>query len=206
MPVRQLLLAVAVAAGALTLLPSAPALASCGGAEKADAGRKLGDFAPPLMIGDSVLLGAIGEVAAAGYEINTRGCRGWAEGANIVRRRKRSGTLPHMVGMFLGADFSVSEAQIRNVMYVLGPKRVLLLVTPREVGGVGGEDAQNMRRMAKRYPTRIYLLDWVRHTRHRSAWFGPDGLHLSNAGIAGLGRFVKRPLQYAAPGAFPPAA
>jgi hypothetical protein len=88
-------------------------------------------------------------------------------------------------------------------MFRLGRGRVLVLVTPREVGGRGGQDAQNMRDMAKQHPTRIYLLDWVRHTRNRPRWFGPDGLHLGYPGITGLAKYLRRPLKYAAPGSFP---
>jgi len=188
----------------LAVLVSAPAArAGCGGVVTAKAGKKLGPFANPLIIGDSVLLGAVAPVARIGFTVNTQGCRSWSQGAAIVRKRKRKGTLPHMVAMFLGADWEVSTAQIRETLYRLGPKRVLVLVTPREVGGRGGPDAQHMRDMAAESPNRILLLDWVRHTRDRASWFAPDGLHLSNPGITGLARFLRRALRYAAPGEFP---
>lgn len=186
------------------LLAGPPAAhAGCGGVVTAKAGKKLGPFANPLIIGDSVLLGAVQPVARIGYAVNTQGCRSWAQGAAIVRKRKRNGTLPHMVAMFLGADWEVSTAQIRETLFRLGPRRVLVLVTPREVGGRGGPDAQRMRDMAQESPHRIFLLDWVRHTRDRDSWFAPDGLHLSNPGITGLTRFLGRALKYAAPGSFP---
>jgi hypothetical protein len=188
----------------LLLLAGAPAAqAGCGGVVTAEPGKKLGDFDNPLIIGDSVLLGAVAPVARIGYEVNTQGCRSWSQGAKLVRKRKRHGTLPHMVAMFLGADWEVSESQIRETLFRLGPKRVLVLVTPREVGGAGGSDAQHMRDMAAESPGRILLLDWVRHTKGRSSWFAPDGLHLGRPGITGLTRFLKRALRYAAPGAFP---
>jgi hypothetical protein len=203
MPLRATVLATVLACAGLVAGATPVAMAGCGGVATAQPAKKLGDFQAPLIIGDSVLLGAVEPVARQGYEINTRGCRQWSEGAGVVLKRKRRGTLPHMVAMFLGADFSVSTKQIRAVMYWLGHKRVLVLVTPREVGGAGGSDAQHMRDMAKRYPTRIFLLDWARYTRHKSSWFAPDGVHLGYPGISGLAHFVKRALKYAAPGAFP---
>jgi len=169
--------------GGMAFNGASTALAGCGGVATAHAAKRLGAFRNPLIIGDSVLLGAVDAVARQGYEVNTRGCRQWTEGARVVRQRKRRGTLPHMVEMFLGADWTVSTAQIRDVLYRLGPTRVLVLVTPREVGGRGSSDAEHMRQMARRYPTRIYLLDWVRHTRLHPSWFASDGVHLGYPGV-----------------------
>src|SRR4051812_4800187 len=174
----------ALAAVAASLLVAAPAHAGCGATMTAKPTHKLGDFTAPLMIGDSVLLGAVPQVAKDGYEIDTRGCRQWDEGTHIVFQRKRNGTLPHMVGMFLGADWTVSIPQIRKVMAIMGPTRVLVLVTPRELGGKGGSDAQHMRHVAAQFPNRVLLLDWVRFTAHRSNWFAPDGIHLGYGGAA----------------------
>jgi hypothetical protein len=188
----------------LAALAGAPAAhASCGGVVTAEPGKSLGDFDNPLIIGDSVLLGAVQPVARIGFEVNAHGCRSWSEGAKIVRRRRRHGHLPHMVAMFLGADWDVSVAQIRETLFRLGPKRVLVLVTPREIGGAGGQDAQNMRDVAAANPDRVLLLDWVRHTRGKTSWFAPDGIHLGYPGITGLRKFLRPALKYAAPGAFP---
>jgi hypothetical protein len=193
-----------VLAAVLAVLVGAPAAqAGCGGVVTAKAGKRLGDFQAPLIIGDSVLLGAVAPVARLGFDVNAHGCRSWSEGAKIVRRRKRHGHLPHLVAMFLGADWEVSIAQIRETLFRLGPKRVLVLVTPREVGGRGGPDAQNMRDVAAESPQRVLLLDWVRHTRGKPSWFAPDGIHLGYPGITGLRKFLKPALKYAAPGAFP---
>lgn len=190
---------------ALVVLPAGPsaAHARCGGVVTAKAGKKLGPFANPLIIGDSVLLGAAAPVARIGYTVNAQGCRSWAQGARIVRKRERTGNLPHVVAMFLGANWEVSTAQIRETLFRLGPRRVLVLVTPREVGGRGGPDAQRMRDLAAENPARVLLLDWVRRTRDRPGWFAPDGLHLADPGITGLTRLLGRALRYAAPGSFP---
>lgn len=191
---------------AACVLLGAPGVASaaCGGAVVEPAGKELGDFRSPLIIGDSVLLGAVEPVAATGWDVNARGCRSWTEGAALVRRKLANGRLPHLVAMFLGADWEVSPAQLAETYFRLGPSRVMVLVTPREVGGRDGEDARNMRRFAREHPERVVLLDWARHTRNRPGWFGPDGLHLSWDGIAGLRKFLRPPLRYAAPGSMPP--
>jgi len=194
-------LALLVACAWLAAVPAAQA--GCGGTVTAKAGKRLGAFTSPLIIGDSVLLGAVDAVASRGWTVNTRGCRSWAEGARIVRRKAAGRKLPHLVAMFLGADWEVSEAQIRETLFRLGPTRVLVLVTPREVGGRGGPDAQHMRDMAAESPDRVVLLDWARFTRGKGSWFAPDGLHLGLPGIAGLARFLSRALPFAKPGEFP---
>ena len=145
----------------------------------------------PLIIGDSVLLGAMKETAAAGFDLNTRGCRQWGEGMGVLRSYKRAGRLPHLVVMELGTDWTVSVREIRAAMALLGPDRVLGLMTPREVGGYGGSDAAHMREVAKRFPDRTVLLDWVAYTRGRGSWFQPDGIHLTLAGAAGFGEFLR---------------
>src|SRR3954452_20587086 len=177
MPRSATTLAAALVAACLTVLP-APAIAGCGGTVTARAGKKLGDFTTPLILGDSVLLGAVQATAARGWTVNAHGCRSWTEGAQIIRQKAAAKKLPHMVGMFLGADWEISRSQIEETLFRLGPTRVLVLVTPREVGGAGGRDAPNEREAAKASPDRIVLLDWVRYTRPRPSWFAPDGLHL----------------------------
>jgi hypothetical protein len=173
--------------------------AGCGGTHVRHTSHKQNRGRAPLVIGDSVLLGAMKETTAAGFNLNTRGCRQWAEGMRVLRGYKRAGHLPHLVVMELGTDWTVSARQIRAAMRLLGPKRVLGLMTPREVGGHGSADAANMRRVAKRFPHRTVLLDWVAHTRGRGGWFQPDGIHLTYAGAAGFGEFLKAALPYADP-------
>jgi hypothetical protein len=56
-----------------------------------------------------------------------------------------------------------------------------------------------MRAVAKRFPERTVLLDWVAYTRGRGSWFQPDGIHLTLAGAAGFGEFLKSALPFADP-------
>jgi hypothetical protein len=192
-----------VAAWALLLLIAAPARAGCGGVEHRAPGWHSKHYRAPLVIGDSVLLGAMPEVARAGFEVDAHGCRGWKEGQHVVWARRHAHTLPHLVVMQLGTDWSVRVGQIAKVLDLLGHRRVLGLVTPREAGGFGGRDAENMRRAARRWPGRVALVDWARETRAKGGWFAPDGIHLTYAGAAGLGRHLKPLLAFKRPGAHP---
>ena len=182
------------------LWSAAPAAqAGCGGTQVRHTANKRNKGRAPLVIGDSVLLGAMKETTAAGFNLNTRGCRQWGEGMRVIRGYKRAGHLPHLVVMELGTDWTVSVRQIRAAMGLVGPKRMLGLMTPREVGGYDGPDAANMRKVAKRFPDRTVLLDWVSHTHGRGGWFQPDGIHLTLAGADGFGAFLKTSLPYADP-------
>jgi hypothetical protein len=176
-----------------------PAQAGCGEIQIRHTQHRQNTARPPLVIGDSVLLGAMKETTAAGFDLNTRGCRQWGEGMGVLRGYKRAGRLPHLVVVELGTDWTVSVGQIRAAMALLGPTRVLGLMTPREVGGYGGSDAAHMRAVAKRFPERTVLLDWVAYTRGRGGWFQPDGIHLTLAGAAGFGEFLKSALPFADP-------
>src|SRR3954468_14141194 len=135
--------------GLLFAVIAPPASAACGGVQKAMPSRRHW-YLPPLVIGDSVLLGAIPQVVHEGFQVDTRGCRAWDEGDRVLWRRRHVHALPHLVIMFLGADWTVSMRQIRYALHIVGHKRILVLVTPREVGGFGGADAENVRRAGRR--------------------------------------------------------
>ena len=191
------------ALAALALLPTA-AQASCGGVRHVAAKKEVVPNRAPLAIGDSVLLGAMPQVAREGFEVDVHGCRGFDEGLHVLYARRHAHTLPHLVVLELGADFSISMRQIRAALAITGKRRVLAMLTPREVGGHGGRDAANVRRAGRLYPGHVLVLDWVRHTRGKgSSWFAPDGIHLDYAGIPGLARFMRLALPYAKAGVFP---
>ena len=196
---KALLSAVALA----LLAGAAPARAGCGDVQRFAPSWHSRHYRAPLIIGDSVLLGAMPEVSRAGFEVNARGCRGWKEGQHVVWARRHAGTLPHLVVMQLGTDWSVRVGQVRKVLDLLGPNRVLGLVTPREAGGFGGSDAAHMREAAKRWFGHVVLVDWARDTRSRGGWFAPDGIHLTYPGAAGLARHLKVLLAFKRPGALP---
>jgi hypothetical protein len=156
-------------------------------------------FAPPLAIGDSVMLGAVPQLRRAGLEVNTRRCRQMSEGLRIIRSRRRAGTLPLRVVIALGANWSVRYREIRAAMRLAGRRRLLVLVTPRESGGGESGDAWAMRRAARRFPRRVRLLDWVRVSRGKSGWFGHDGLHLTWSGARAFARVLGRAVRMRPP-------
>lgn len=190
--------ALAVAAvGLLTVAVAAPAQA-CGTAARLKAARPGNDGRAPLAIGDSVMLGAVRPLARAGFEVNARGCRQWSEGVRVLRARRRAGTLPRIVVVALGTNGSITRSGIRTALRAVGRTRLLVLVTPRELGGGSGGDARAIRWAGRRYPERVLVLDWVRRSRGHGGWFAGDGIHLSGSGARGMVR-VLRPALTATP-------
>jgi hypothetical protein len=179
----------------LVLVAPQAAEAACGGAKHVRPARNLSPGRAPLAIGDSVMLGALDEVARAGFEIDTRGCRQMGEGLRVLRRRRRARRLPQFVVMALGTNLSITSGQIRAALRIIGRDRVLGLVTPREEGGGSGSDAAVVRAAGRRFSGRVLVLDWVRYSAGRAGWFAGDGIHLGHGGAAGLGRLLRRGLR-----------
>jgi hypothetical protein len=190
----------ATALVALVTLVAAPvASAGCGGVEVATPKHKVAPR-PPLAIGDSSMLLALPALARVGYKANARGCRQFTEGLRLLRDARRAHQLPHLVVLALGADASVTGAQIDQAKKILGSKRKLGLVTPRELGGGESNDAQVIRNAGQRDPERVKVLDWVHYSAGHSNWFQPDGLHLTFTGAKAFGRLLKKLIPLAKPG------
>ena len=174
------------------------ARAGCGGVETATPKHKVAPR-PPLAVGDSSMLLALPALARVGYKVNARGCRQLAEGLRLLRDTRRRHELPHLVVLALGADASVTAHQIDQAKKILGPKRKLGLVTPRELGGGQSNDANVIRNAGQRDPTRVKVLDWVHYSAGHSSWFQPDGLHLTFSGAKAFAHLLKKLIPLAKP-------
>jgi hypothetical protein len=181
----------------LALVFAAPAVAECGGVQRFAAQRDRAPGPPPLAIGDSVMLGAAEELAAEGFEVDTRGCRMMSEGLQVLAAR--GGSLPGIVVVALGSNWTVETSQIRQALRILGRDRVLVLVTPRDYGNSAGPDTHRMRAAARRWPNRVKLLDWVAYSVGHPEWFYGDGLHLAPGGQRAFARLLNRAFKFARP-------
>lgn len=180
-------IAAAVAALALTLVPSA-AQAACGSAAQEKPRKNVSLGRAPLAVGDSPMLLALPDLAAEGYRANARGCRQYPEGLALLRDLRRRDKLPRLVVIALGSNGSVTKGNIHDALDIVGKKRILGLVTPRETGGGSSNDADVVRREARAHRNRIELLDWVAFSAGHPGWFQPDGLHLTFDGAAAMAR------------------
>jgi hypothetical protein len=181
-------------AGLLSILAiaatAAPAQAGCGGVVASYPRGWHHNYRPPLVIGDSTMIFAVPYIARHGMQANARGCRQWGEGMDILRRRKSARSLPHLVVLALGANWVITRSDIEAAVRLLGPKRVLGVVVPREEGGGTSSDAYNVRRAGRRHRNRVKVLDWPRYSSRHGGWFSGDGLHMSFDGAAAFAKLV----------------
>jgi hypothetical protein len=97
--------------------------------------------------------------------------------------------------MALGTNWYITRDEIGRTRRLLGRKRVLAIVTPRDPGGSG--DAKRIRAAGRAHPRRITVIDWVRFSRGHGDWFGGDGIHLTYTGVENYVRCIRRSLRFA---------
>jgi hypothetical protein len=199
--------AAALVALALTLFwpQQSPAQGGgCGEVERATARKDVNPTGlEPYAFGDSVMHPAKFELADRGFNTNSRGCRSFEDGVAMLRALKRKDKLPHLMVMALGTDGRVSTEAIEEALEVMGPTRVLGLVTPNEAGGGAVFDAVTMRQAARQNPRQIILLDWIKYSRGHGNWFQPDGTHLTiPRGSRAFAAFLAKAIRFSREGRF----
>jgi hypothetical protein len=151
---------------------------------------------PPLAIGDSVLADAVPLLVRDGFEADGMVCRQMSQGIELLEQRARN--LPHLVVLALGTNGEVTQQQIDRALAILGPTRLLALVTPH--GSVVPSTPDVIRAAAASQPKRILLLEWDQLAEEHPSWLAPDGVHLGGeAGIEGYAQMIATLLPYAAP-------
>jgi hypothetical protein len=149
-------------------------------------------YRAPLAIGDSTMLLALPDLSREGFSVNAHGCRQYPEAVSLLNGLHHAHELPRVTVIALGANGEIANSDITHALQILGAGRLLVLVTPRELGGGAGSDAQLVRAEARRHPQRVRVLDWVAYSVGHPGWFEPDGLHLSPSGSAVLAHFLGR--------------
>lgn len=179
-------------AGALLLLAigAAPA-AACGTAQLAGPERTAPRATPaPWVIGDSTGILAVPVLGRMGIEADARGCRFFSQGVAMVARRPAR-RLPGAVVLALGANGSATRADIARARRVLGARRFLLLVTPRNYPSA----RRAMLAAERAHPDRVLTLDWTVRSAGRGSWFAGDGLHVSHRGARAWARLIREGLR-----------
>jgi hypothetical protein len=148
----------------------------------------------PLAVGDSVMLGAVPELRRAGFEVNARGCRQMSDGVELLASRR--GSLPDVVVVALGYNWTITIEEIRRALIILGPRRVLGMVTPR---GEYASARAAIHAAGRRWPARVQVLRWAARSAGKPwTW---DGLHLTPAGARGFARLLSNAFEWPLPGA-----
>lgn len=146
----------------------------------------------PLIVGDSTMLLATPYLGRLGIEADARGCRQLDAGVALLAARRHAHTLPAVAVLALGSNGAISTRAIERALRILGPARVLGLVTPARTGS---GSAAAMRGALRRHPGRVLLVDWRRYGTRRGGVFAGDGLHVSDHGARVFAMFVRRRLE-----------
>jgi hypothetical protein len=136
--------------------------------------------APPLAIGDSVLLGAAHEVAAQGYEVDAREGRFMRHALAILRHQRRDHRRPPLIVIAIGTNMPPSTAELRRALRLVGPHQTLALVTPWRSGAPLADPAAWA--LHRRNPRRVRILDWAAAAAGNPSWFYGDETHLRPPG------------------------
>jgi hypothetical protein len=186
-----------VAAFLIWLAAPASSQAACGGPQTAQPAHRFDGQIPPLAIGDSTMLLSSAGLASSGYAVNAQGCRQFFQAVALLQQLRARHQLPHMVVVALGANGSVSSADIASALNAICCGRLLVLVAPLETGGASNGNAALERAVAKEDPGAVMLLDWVAYSAGHPGWFQPDHLHLTLAGATAFTALLDRALPYA---------
>jgi hypothetical protein len=123
-----------------------------------------------------------------GFEADAHGCRQFSAGVAMLAARRRAGTLPRIAILALGANGPIPASGIRAALRAVGRRRILGLVTPRNLTS----SQTQMRRAAGAHPDRVMLIDWAHFSAGHGSWFGGDGLHVNQNGARGFARLIRR--------------
>lgn len=164
---------------------AAPASAQCGERTTGYPSRWTGGGPPPLVIGDSVLYEVVPLLTRLGFQADAMVCRQVSQGLALLAQRGSS--LPHLVIFELGTNGLLTEADIDAALRLLGPHRLLGLITPHN-GVVPSDDATIMHAQ-RLHSAQILVLDWNHLAGDHPDWFAGDGIHL--AGAAGIDAFAQ---------------
>jgi hypothetical protein len=171
--------------------------AGCGGTQIAYARAHPRGQLPPLAIGDSTMLLSLPGLSAAGWTANAHGCRTVRQALGILGHLRARRELPHMVAIALGSNGGLASPDIDEALRLICCGRILVLVTPRELGGGSGPPAAIERSAAHAHRDRVLLLDWVADSAGHPQWFQPDRLHLTLRGVAAFNALLSHVLPYA---------
>jgi lysophospholipase L1-like esterase len=181
----------------IVLASPAVSRAACGGTQVAYAGTHPRGQLPPLAIGDSTMILSLPGLSAAGWTADAHGCRNIGQALGMLGQLRAQRALPHMVAIALGSNGGLASSDIDDALGLICCGRILVLVTPRLLGGGSGAPAAIERAAARAHPDRVLLLDWVADAAGHPEWFQPDGLHLTLSGVAAFNTLLARALPYA---------
>jgi len=148
---------------------------------------------PPVMIGDSVMLGAKAglENAVEGARVYGKVSRQMKQVPDVITEVRRDGPLGEVVVIHLGTNGPFSSKSFDEVMDALSNIRRVYFVNasvPRRYEGqVNGAIADGVDRW-----NNAYLIDWNGAADGHPEYFVKDGVHLTTEGTRGYAGLIAR--------------
>ncbi|MCX6433534.1 MAG: hypothetical protein NTX29_12365 [Actinobacteria bacterium] len=134
-------------------------------------------------IGDSVMLGAKGDLQKSGFAVNATESRQAYKGPSLLRQR--GAQLPTNVVVHLGTNGTYPLATCKALVKAAGPDRRVFLVTVHVPRSWEKSNNAAIRRCDEAFPAdRVHVVDWDRAASTHPKWLYSDGTHLRPAGSA----------------------
>ena len=135
-----------------------------------------------LAIGDSVMLGAAGELFDRGYTVNAEQNRQMSDVLPFMQQLRDAGALGGVVVVHLGTNGPISEATMQAFLDIVAEVPTVVMLNVR--GDVGWAERNNALLASVDGPDdNLILIDWATESGYCSgSCFAGDGIHLSADG------------------------
>lgn len=137
---------------------------------------------PIIALGDSVMLGAAGELAAKGVFVDAATSRQFTAYLPEVQAIKDLGRLGSVVVVHLGTNGSFSQSSLDSMMAILADVPVVIFVTGKADRSWVGGNNEMIRALPSVYPN-VTVIDWeVLGRQCPGDCFYDDNIHLNQNG------------------------
>ncbi|MET0458308.1 MAG: acyltransferase family protein [Ilumatobacteraceae bacterium] len=129
-------------------------------------------------LGDSVMLGAAGNLAAAGFCVDAVQSRAFISGLDQVVRLNAEGRLGQAVVVSLGTNGPIGTADLDRMMAELAAVPQVVVVTTKADRGYVAPNNEKLRALPATYPN-VTVVDWeLESAACPGRCFYDDGIHL----------------------------
>jgi hypothetical protein len=135
-----------------------------------------------LAIGDSVMLGAAGELAALGFTVDAKVSRQMVDTVEPLRWLREAGVLGRVVVVHLGTNGPIGDDTLTRFFDQLVDVRRVLVLTVRAPRGWTAANNLRLAGLPARYPN-VVLVDWATQSQTCPGdCFAADDIHLNADG------------------------
>jgi hypothetical protein len=132
-----------------------------------------------LALGESVMLGAVGELSAGGIVVDAAVSRQGTDMAELLERMRANGELGRTVVIQIGTNGYVNDANFDRIMAQLPPELTPMVVflTVRAPRDWISHNNTRIRALPERFPN-VVVLDWEVASEAILDQISGDGFHL----------------------------